>query len=68
MLAPLLYKMRANILKRGLLRITSDFAVDLVAVIIAFARSGEIDWTAPDCLGCFLNDFLDATIVSVAEL
>lgn len=44
-------KMRANVLDRWLLRIISDCAVDLVAANLAFARTGEIDWTAPVCAG-----------------
>lgn len=45
-LGPLLIKMRADILKRGVLRILSDCAVEAVAVFLAFALAGETDWTA----------------------
>lgn len=64
---PLPCKMRATILKCVILRIISDCAIDLVAALSAFARAGKIDQTVPDCLAWFLNDFADATIISVPE-
>lgn len=64
-LTSLLCKMKASILKPGLLRITSNCAVDLVALILAFTRAAEIDWMVRDCLGGFLDDFAAATITSV---
>lgn len=42
-------------------------AVDLVAAILAFARADKIDYMVPDCLGWFLYEFADATIISVPE-
>lgn len=42
--------------------------MDPVSAILAFERAGEIDWSAPDCLGWFLYDFADATIFPVPEL
>lgn len=45
---PLPCKMSANILKYGHLRITSDYAVDRVAAILAVAPNGENYWTMPD--------------------
>lgn len=65
-LVALSYKMRTNILKRGLLRIISDCAVDLVPTSLTFACAGEIDCIVPDCLGWFLYDFADATITSAS--
>lgn len=50
-LVPLPRKMKANVLRRGLLCIISDYAVDPVATIPAFARCDKTDWTAPDCVG-----------------
>lgn len=61
------YDMRTNIFKHGLLHITSNSVVDLVAAILAFALAGEIDWTAPDCLRWFLYDVAYVTIVCVPE-
>lgn len=54
-------------MKRELLRIISDCAVDPVSVILAFARAGETDWTPRCCPVWFLYDFADATIISVPE-
>lgn len=65
--APSPYEMRAYLFKRGLLGIISDCMVDPWAAILAVARAGKIDWTAPDCLGSFFYDFVDATIVFVPE-
>lgn len=64
-LAPLPCEVRANIHKRGLLRIISDCAVNLVSAMFAFARPGEIDWTAADCMQWFSCDLADTTIISV---
>lgn len=50
-LAQLPGEMRANVLKRGFLRIISDCAVNPVAAISSFARDGEIGWTVRDGLG-----------------
>lgn len=61
----LLSKMRANFLKRGLLRLTRDCEMDLVAAILDFARVGETDRTATDSVGRFLNDFVVAAIIFV---
>lgn len=44
-------EMRMKVLKRRLLRLISDYAVDPVAAILVFACIGEIDWAAPGCLG-----------------
>lgn len=41
--APLLFEMEETIFKDGLLRIISDYAVERVAVLLAFARASEID-------------------------
>lgn len=49
--APLPCKMRAHLLKRGLLRTKSDCAAESVAATFAFAPAGKIVWTVPDCLG-----------------
>lgn len=56
MLAPLLYEMRASILKRELSCIVSGCAVDLMSAMLALARVGKIDWAVPDVLGWFLYD------------
>lgn len=66
-LAQLSCEMRASTLKRGLSQTISDCVVHPVATFIAFARAGEIDRTATNCLGCFLYDFVDATIIFVSE-
>lgn len=66
-LVPLPIEMRANILKRVLLHTTSDCAMDPVAAIIAFASAGEIDWTAPNFVGWFLYDSVDAATTSIPE-
>lgn len=60
-------EMRAIILKRGLLRIITNCAVDLVAAALAFARAGENDWTELDCLGWFFFDFTDVTTIYAQE-
>lgn len=67
MFAPSPCEIGANILNRGLPRISSDCAVNTVAVIFPFACADEIACTAPDCLGWFLYDFLDVTNVLVPE-
>lgn len=41
--------------------------MDLEAAIVAFARAGEIYWTAPDCLGWFLRGFADVTTIFMPE-
>lgn len=66
-LVPLLRRMRANVLKRGLLRITSSSVVDLAAASLAFARAGRIDWAAHDSFGWFLYDFADTTLIFVPK-
>lgn len=63
----LFIEMRANFLKRGLLQLISDCAADLAAGILAFARAGKIDWTAPDCVSWFFYSFADTAIFSVPE-
>lgn len=60
-------KMRANSLKRWLSRITRDFVVDLVAAILAFASTGEIDRTLPDYLGWLLCQITETMIISVPK-
>lgn len=67
LLAPLPRKMRANVLKRSLLCVTSDCAADMEAAILAFARAGEIKRTASDGLVRLLYSFADLTIGSVPE-
>lgn len=66
-LVPLSGKMRADFLKRGLLRIICDCAVDPVAAILAFTRASGIDWAAPDCLKWSLYDFVDEITIYVLE-
>lgn len=66
-LVPLQCKMRANILKRGLFCIINDCVADPGAAILAFACASEIDCTVPECLGLFLYEFAEATIVLVPE-
>lgn len=66
-LAPLSYEMRANILERKLLPMTSNCAVDSVAAILALAFAGENDWATPDGTGGFLYDFADAKTIFVAK-
>lgn len=67
MLVPLLCKMRANTLNRGLLLIISDCATDWVADVLVFACAFKIEWTVLDCLGRFLDDSADAKIILVFE-
>lgn len=66
-LVALPWKMTARICKLGPLRIISDYAIDLVATILDFARAGEIIWTAPDCLWLFLYNCADATATFVPK-
>lgn len=40
-----------------------DCTVDSMSAVMAFARAGEVDWTAPDCFGCFLYAFADPAII-----
>lgn len=56
-LIPLSLGMRDKILERGLLHIFWDCEVEPVSAVLGFARSSELDWTAPDSLGWFHNDF-----------
>lgn len=63
----LLSEGRANVPKRGLLRLFSDYAINPVAAILVFARFGKVDCTTPVCLGWFLYDFTNAAIVFVPE-
>lgn len=65
-LVPLSSKVRADVLKRGLLRLISDYTVNLTSAILAFLCAGKINRAAPDCVGWFLYDFKDVTIISVA--
>lgn len=66
-LVPLSGNMRANVLKRGLVRLISDRAVDPVAKILAFARLVKMDWAAPDCVEWFPYEFTDSAITLVLE-
>lgn len=59
--------MKVNILNFGLLRIIRNCAVDLVAAILSSACSGETDWIVSNCLGLFLYDLVNVTIVLVPE-
>lgn len=63
-LIPLLSKVRADVLKRGLLRLIGDCAAYPVAAIFAFARLGKIDWAAPVSIRWLLYKFADATVIS----
>lgn len=47
--APLLYRMRANIMMRGHAHIICDVVVDLVPPHLAFVCTGETAGTAPGC-------------------
>lgn len=67
MFAPLPGKMRTYFLKQRLSRTISDYAVYTVFATLAFACAGVIDRKAPNCLGWFLYDFVDATIIFVTE-
>lgn len=64
---PLSTEMRANILERGLPRMTSNCAVDPVSAILASARAGKTDCAAPEYMGWFLYVFTDATTILVPE-
>lgn len=66
-LATLSSKMRLNVLKRGLLSLTSNCAADQVAAPFAFALLSKVHWAAPDCVVWFLYDFVDAAIILVPE-
>lgn len=60
-------EMTANILRRGLLRISSNCTVNSVAANLAFARAGKIDWNMRDRLGCFSLGFAEVTTILVVE-
>lgn len=60
-------KIRANVLKRELLRRFSDCVVDPMAAILAFARLSKIDWETHDCVRCHLYKVADAAIISVPK-
>lgn len=68
LLVPHSSKMRASVLNLRLFRLTGVCAVDPMPAILAFARPGEINWTAPDCVGRFLYQFADAAIIFFLEL
>lgn len=46
--------MRGEALKRGLVCILSDYAVDLAATIVAFAGTGKTDWKMFSCPSWYL--------------
>lgn len=67
MVALLAWKVRVNVLKRGLLCTISGCAVYSLTAISAFSRVGKIDWTASDCLWWSIYDNADAAFSSVPE-
>lgn len=66
-LVPLSRKMRAIVLKRGLLRRIIDCAVDLVSAILPFVPAGVVDWADPDCVEWFLHGSTDVSFISFLE-
>lgn len=62
---PLLSKMRAAVLERGLLRLISASIADPVVVLLAIVRADKTDWSGSDGLGWSLYGFADAAIISV---
>lgn len=59
--------MKANVLKRGHVRISNDCAVDMVAATLAFSRSDKIDSTASGRVGWHVFDFADAATIFFLE-
>lgn len=51
LLAPSHCEMEASVLKRGVLRNSSNCAIDPLVAIIDFVHAEEMDWIAPDCFG-----------------
>lgn len=59
--------MIANIVMCGLFQTIRNYSVHPLATILAFASAGETDRTELYCLGGFLYDFVDVTIIFVPE-
>lgn len=66
-IAALQQAMRKKVLHRKILRIISDCDVDPVVALLAFARSGKVDWVIRNPVCLFSYDISDAVIVSVPE-
>lgn len=66
-LVSLVHKMKNEISKCVLSRITNPRVVDLVAAVLAFVDAAEVYTIVPDCLGWFLYEFVDATVYLVLE-
>lgn len=60
-------KVRADVPKRGLLRLISDSTLEPVFAILDFARAGKVDRAAPDSVGWLLYDFKNAAFIPVFE-
>lgn len=54
-------------MNRGILRITSDCAVNPVAIIKDFVCAAKIERAAPDCFGWLQYDYADGTIIFVPK-
>lgn len=66
-LVPLSSDMRAVVLKCEFSLLIKVCAVNPVAAILFFACLGEMNWSAPDCKGWFVYDFVDAAIITDTE-
>lgn len=61
------HKMKAKIMKQGLLTITSDCGVDPVSTLLMFMRASEADWTDAEALGWYLYDLASVMIIAASE-
>lgn len=59
--------MKTGVLKRVLLRIVSDCAVDLKAAVSAFVQAGQAGLTVVDCLDWLFYDIAEASRFPVPE-